>query len=737
MRQAEPIARDLVLIGGGHSHVIVLRMLGMNPVPGLQVTLISPDVQTAYSGMLPGVVAGHYDPEDIHIDLVPLCRFAGARFLQTRALDIDPESQVVRCEGRPDVSFDVLSIDIGITPSLGDVPGARENVIAVKPINHFLDKWDDFLQRALHDEVKEVGVVGAGAGGVELCLALRCGLQREFESRSQSYNVNFHLVSDGDTILPDFDARMRERFLHHCHRLGIRVHTGFRVREVDGNTLVSNEGLQIPLDEIFWVTSAASQDWLAHTGLSLDDNGFIAVRDTLQTVSHDNIFAVGDIAHVLAHPRPKAGVFAVRQGPALERNLRRVVLGQSVRPFKPQKEFLTLISTGDRYAVASRNNKSVEGKWVWRWKDWIDRRFMNRFNNLPAMGEEPRTGLMKEFDAQMQCGGCGSKVGADILNEVLRELNVGGPARDDAATWHVKADQVMLHTVDGFRAFIDDPWVFAQIAVQHALSDIYAMGARPVTVLAMVTLPYGKPSKTKALLTQLLAGALKVLDEEDVQLAGGHTGEGAELSLGFAVNGVADESALLHKQGMRPGDVLILTKPLGTGALFAADMQYKAKGRWISEALRKMCQSNRRAADCIKAAGASACTDVTGFGLAGHLNEMLEQASLEVSLNLDALPALAGSLEVIHELGITSTLHESNRSSVRNLQASAHEAHEKYELLFDPQTAGGLLASVPRANASQCVSSLQASGYPEATVIGHVAASEEARIVIKERGVQE
>lgn len=724
--QTSPIARDLVLIGGGHSHVIVLRKLGMKPVPGLQITLISPDVQTAYSGMLPGMVAGHYDSDDMHIDLVPLCRFAGARFFQTRALNIDPVTQRVECDGRPDVNYDVLSIDIGITPSLDSVPGARDNVIAVKPIGDFLGKWDHFMERALDNGVRDVGVVGAGAGGVELCLAINHRLHREFEHRGKPCDITCHLYSDQDTILPDFDKGVQQRFLRHCEQQGIRLHTNFRVREIDQQTMIATNGEQASLDEIFWVTSAASQPWLGQTGLDLDDKGFIPVRETLQTISHDNIFAVGDIANVLAHPRPKAGVFAVRQGPPLENNLRRLILGKSPRAFKPQTQFLTLISTGDRYAVASRNQRSVEGKWVWRWKDWIDRRFMNRFNHLPDMTPPDQRGLLKDFDAQMQCGGCGSKVGADVLNEVLQELQVGGPSLDDAATYTVPANQVMLHTIDGFRSFIADPYVFAQVAAQHALSDIYAMGGKPVTALALVTLPFARPPQTKAILKQLLAGALTVLREEQVQLVGGHTGEGAELSLGFAVNGTAREGELMNKTGMRDGDVLVLTRPLGTGALFAADMQHKARGQWIDEALYHMRQSSRQAADCIRAADASACTDITGFGLAGHLSEMLASAALQIHIDLDALPVLSGSQEVISRLGITSTLHEANRSSVSYLQNSGHE---KFELLFDPQTAGGLLASMPESNAAQCLASLHEAGYLQAAVIGRVEASDKPGIV--------
>ncbi|MFT5562708.1 MAG: selenide,water dikinase, partial [Litorivivens sp.] len=441
---------------------------------------------------------------------------------------------------------------------------------------------------------------------------------------------------------------------------------------------------------------------------------------------------VGDIADVTKYPRPKAGVFAVRQGPPLFGNIKRALMGQALKAFEPQATFLSLLATGDKYAVASKHGWSTEGRLVWRWKDWIDRSFMEKFLSLPVMKKPTPKGLLAEFDEQMQCGGCGSKVSADLLAEVLEELNIDTSSLDDAAIFEVPKDKVMLHTVDAFKSFVDDPYLFAQIAVNHSLSDIYAMLGKPVTALAILTLPYAKPEQSRALLTQVMAGIISRLNDEGVKLIGGHTSEGAELSIGFAVNGVIDKprtdsetedgaqkaQAPALKRGAKVGDVLILTKPIGTGTLFAADMQYKAKGQWVQSAIDMMLTSNKAAADIL--CNANACTDVTGFGLAGHLMEMLKADQLEAEITLDQLPLLDGALTTINTLGIRSTLHEANQRSVSLVEGNIE--HPAFPLLFDPQTAGGLLAAVSAEEAEELLLQLRASSCSVAAIIGRITA---------------
>jgi selenide, water dikinase len=738
MQSSQPIVKDLVLIGGGHSHVAVLKRFGMQKLPGLRITLVCRDTHTPYSGMLPGLVAGHYSFDEAHIDLGPLCRFAGARFYHDDVIGLDAENRLVQCRNRPPIPFDVASINIGSTPRT-DVPGAADVVVPVKPINRFIAHWERMAERVLaYNNGVRIGVVGAGAGGVEILLAVQYRLRQLLMERGRSdEHIAYFLFSDSAEILPGHSGKARRIFERVLRERRVQVITGDAVAQVSAGGVRTTRGEEYELDEILWVTQAGAAPWLAATGLRLDAAGFIEVNDCLQSLSHPSVFAAGDIACVVNHPRPKSGVFAVRQGRPLADNLRRALLGRGPAPFHPQRQFLSLISTGDKYAVASRNGWALEGRLMWCWKDWIDRRFMQKYNELPEMQAPKPTvvqGLadaaaIKEISAiAMRCGGCGAKVGSSVLDRALGQLRpvarpdvlIGLDAPDDAAVVEVPPGKVMIHTVDYFRAFIDDPYVFGQIAANHSLGDIFAMGGEPQSALAIVTLPFGLEAKVEDQLLQLMSGALKVLDEANTALVGGHTSEGAELGLGFAVNGFADRERLMRKGGMRPGDRLILTKPLGTGTLFAADMRLKAKGRWIDAALASMVQSNRDGASCVFAHGASACTDVTGFGLLGHLVEMTKPSQVDVELWLDALPLLDGAMETVR-LGIFSSLQPQNvrlRRAVRNVDAFAADA--RLPLIFDPQTAGGLLASVPGDRADACLDELRRIGYAHAAIVGTV-----------------
>ncbi|MFT5510010.1 MAG: selenide,water dikinase [Hyphomicrobiaceae bacterium] len=736
----QTVVKDLVLIGGGHSHVIVLKKFGMKPLPGVRLTVIARDVHTPYSGMLPGYVAGQYDFDEVHIDLRPLCQFAGARLYHDEAASLDLEAKLVVCKGRPAVPYDVLSINIGSTPCFNGIAGAEDFSTPVKPINNFIERWQLLLERVLNSPgPHRIGVVGAGAGGVELLLAVQYRLSKLLAERGKGTDsLEFHLISRSENILPNLGGNVRQRFEPILKARGVQVHTHAEAQEVSSGAITVAGGKVIELDEILWVTAAGAQPWLRECGLDVDAAGFVQVGDTLQSTSHGDVFAAGDIAAVVNHPRPKAGVFAVRQGAPLTANIRRVLVGRPAKPFLPQKALLALISTGDKYAIASKWGLSAEGRWLWTWKDWIDRRFMEKFSVLPEMNTEDTISLdpgladqatLQDISAiAMRCGGCGAKVGATVLNQALADLKpianddvlVGLEAADDAAIVQVPDGKVAVHTVDYFRAFIDDPYVFGKVAANHALSDIFAMGAEVQTALAIATVPYGLEAKVETTLREMMTGAIEVLNEAGATLVGGHTSEGPELALGFAVNGLADRDTILRKGGMAPGDVLILTKPLGTGTLFAADMQQKAKGRWVEAALASMVQSNRLAAQCVYKHGANACTDITGFGLIGHTVEMTKASSVDVEINLAALPILDGAQEMV-SLGILSSLQPANvrlRRAVRNLETVRN--HQRYPLVFDPQTSGGLLACLPAHQAQACLLALHDLGYTQAAVVGRV-----------------
>lgn len=381
-----PSARELLLVGGGHSHVTVLRDFGRRPAPSVRLTVVSREALTPYSGMLPGLVAGHYQFHESHIDLGPLARFAGARLIHDEVVRLDLGAKRAFCRANPPMDYDVLSIDIGSTPDLSEVPGAAGNVIPVKPISNFMERWERLKARVLQaGGTVKIGVVGAGAGGVELTLAVQYALNRLLEARRGGPGIEFHLFS-ATGILPTHNRRVQAKFRRVLAERAVRVHEGTPVVEVGSGWLRCEDGSRLSLDEILWVTQAGAAPWLKESGLAVDPRGFVQVADTLESLSHRGVFASGDVAAVVNHPREKAGVFAVRQGPPLTANLRRALRGEPLRPFIPQTKFLGLISTGDRYAIASRGETtslcrfgSVEGRWVWTVKDWIDRRFMAKY----------------------------------------------------------------------------------------------------------------------------------------------------------------------------------------------------------------------------------------------------------------------------------------------------------------------------------------------------------------------
>ena len=716
MRPLVPFAQDLVLVGGGHAHVHVLKRFGMRPVAGVRLTLVARDLATPYSGMLPGYVAGLYRFADCHIDLVRLARFAGARLIRTEASGLDRAGREVLCRAHPALRYDIVSLDIGSTPRLDAVPGAAEYTTAVKPIADFAARWEALLERAQREGRVRLAIVGGGAGGVELALAAQRRLAQLLDRPPEVTLV----TSDG--LLPSHNPLARRRFLRLFAQRGIRAVTDNPVVCVKPGRLIAADGTAILFDEALWVTEAVGAPWLAATGLPLDARGFLLVDETLRSPADPAVFAAGDVATMAAHPREKSGVYAVRAGPPLDDNLRRALAGRTLRRFVPQRQALALIGSGDGSAAASRGPFAAYGKSWWRLKDWIDRRWMRRYTELPEM-EAAADG--DGADA-MRCGGCAAKVPADVLTRAVARLDaatspavaIGLDSPDDAALVRFPGAPPLLQTVDFFRAMVGDPYLFGQIAANHALGDIYAMGGAPETALAIASLPPARPAIVEADLFHMLKGAAEVLEAAGAVLVGGHSAEGAELALGFAVTGRTRPGSLLRKGGLKPGDRLLLTKPLGTGVILAAEMRGRASAPVWEGAIAAMLQSAEAASACLVAHGATACTDVTGFGLLGHLREMLAASGVDARLDAEAIPALDGALGLF-AAGVASSLHAANAAELALLAADGAADAALVALLLDPQTAGGLLAGVPAVEAVSCCDELRRLGY-RATDIGVV-----------------
>jgi len=726
MRDIGTITGDLVLVGGGHAQVAVLKSLAMKPVAGLRTTLVCRDINTPYSGMLPGFVEGAWSASDIHIDLARLAQMAGARFINQPVTSIDTDRQLVQFENRPPLPFDVLSLNVGGEPDLNAIDGAADHCVPVKPIGQFRDRLEALTATG---HPRRIAVIGGGAAGCELSLALS---KRWFDATGTRPQIDIYTRSA--RLVPEMPARAARLIFGALSQAGIAVRCGQAVTGVMANELYLEDGSRQEFDVSFLVTAVAPPAWLSETGLTLDDRGFIAVRRTLQSVSHPHIFAAGDIATIMDDPRPKAGVYAVRAGPILATNLRRQLHGRRLQRWSPQKRALAILGTANGRAIGIRGTHASMSRTWWWMKKWIDRRWMAKYTRLnmapppppPVLAGLEQGGVSHTdpaFEA-MRCLGCGAKTGHETLAAALREAADSAVAQgadrrlmppdglaEDSAILPVPEGGELVQSIDSLSEIISDPFQFGRVAATHAMSDIYAANAVPVWALANITMGMARLDLQQHQLTQLMAGALLALSEAGVQLVGGHTGEGRDLGLGFAITGwregpptppVADEET-----------ALLLTKSLGTGVIMAAHMQLGAHGDWVAGAIASMVTGNATAAQRLSEYNPM-MTDVTGFGLARHALNLAERCGhAGVEIDLAALPCLDGAVTLLDK-GFRSTLHGQNRAAVR--LAGEPSSGAAMDILFDPQTSGGLLAAIPAADAAMIVERLRHDAVPAAIV---------------------
>lgn len=704
---AHPFTRDLVLIGGGHTHALVLRMWGMRPLPGTRVTVINPAPTAPYSGMLPGHVAGHYPRDALEIDLVRLARFAGARVVIGAATAIDRDARLVHVPGRPPIGYDIASIDIGITTDLPDLPGFAEHAVPAKPLDAFATAWQAFLSQ---EGPAGIAMIGGGVAGAELALAMGHALHAKGRA------TDIHLVEKG-TALSALRPAAARRLRRSLTEAGIQLRENAEVIRVTAEGVDLSDGA-IAAGFVCGAAGARPHPWLAETGL-MQDKGFLTVDPQLRT-SDPRLFAAGDCAHMGFAPRPKAGVYAVRQAPVLYHNLCAAL--RETGPFKtyrPQSDYLKLISLGGKSAMGDRLGLTFSGPWVWRWKDRIDRTFMNKFKQLPQMAPpplpHPRAAGSAELGDKVLCGGCGAKLGQGALTAAL---GCGLLPGDDAAVVEIGNVTTVLST-DHLRAMVDDPVVMTRLAAQHALGDIWAMGAHPRAVVTSVILPRQSPTLAARSLTEIMMAARDVMAEAGAEIVGGHSSQGAELTIGFTVTGIC-QGVPIRLSGARPGDSLILTKPIGSGVVMAAEMAGKARGDEVAAALVAMQASQGAASALLR--GAHAMTDVTGFGLLGHLRNICLNSGTGAEVWLEAVPVLPGALRLASE-GVRSSLYPDNRAPFPDLPDTP-----RHDLLIDPQTSGGLLAAVP-GDPAALLADLAAAGYDAACIGRMTDAAGQIRIV--------
>ncbi|MFZ9753318.1 MAG: selenide, water dikinase SelD [Cyanobium sp.] len=709
---APPPRHQLLLAGGGHSHAMVLLRWLMRPQrrpAGTLITLVSRSSTALYSGTLPALVAGLLELKDCRIDLRALCARAGVSFVRAEILGLDPEARLLWLAERPPLRFERLSLDVGAVTAAGD--GTAQ---AVKPLEPFLAWLSTLTPGAV------VRIRGGGAAAVELALALR---RRGMAPRL--------LLRGGGLRLGSAAAnRLAERLL------------------AEAAIPLERYALEEAAADLA-CTGSLAPPWLAAAGLPVDPvSGRVLTDASLEVVGHPGLFAAGDCGLIASDPRPASGVWAVRAAPLLAHNLQRSLADppRPLRTWRPQRRALQLLGDGG-WSAAGPRAVAFWGplalgpsRWLWRWKRRLDGRFLEHF----AAGGVPGP-------AAMACRGCAAKLAAAPLASALARLQrlEGGDQAaaeplDAAPIATTAAGERLLQSVDGFPALIDDPWLNARLTTLHACGDLWASGAEVCSAQALVTLPEAAAPLQEELLFQTLAGVRSVLDPLGATLVGGHTLEardGAGLALALSVNGRVAPERHWPKGPLQGGDALLLCGPLGSGVLFAAAMAGAAEPEWIDAALERMQRSQAPLVEILAAHGCRACTDVTGFGLLGHLGEMLgvrgagrsgdqgsgDQGPGIVELDGRAIPAHAGALALLDQ-GWASSLAPANGAALALLDGPVRllergdggSGQALRSLLIDPQTCGPLLAAVPAERAAAALAAVQRAGLSDAAQVGWV-----------------
>lgn len=685
----------LVLAGGGHSHALLLRRWAMHPhkrPPGL-ITLVSRSSTALYSGMVPGLIAGLYDLESAAIDLRALADQAGVALVVAEITGLDPAARRLQLEQRPDLSYEWLSLNLGAVTRQASASDSA--LVPIKPLEPALAylclKDGDTVDSGAAGS--PFRVVGSGLAAVETVLALR---QRWPQ---QPLELQVHA------------GHLHPSLRKALQRAGVQRLSSKAPSNASAGLLC---------------TGSSAPPWLARSGLPCDPaRGRVLTEATLEIVGHPHLFAAGDCAEIISDPRPASGVWAVRAASPLARNLEAAVLGQRLQPWRPQRRALQLLGgfrNGQPTAWALHGSRLIgPHPLLWRWKRAIDARFMALFQRPSAM----------QSKAAMACRGCAAKLPAEPLEQALRDA---GLARDeiqpeDAAVLPLQADErrgAVIQSVDGFPALVSDPWLNGRLTALHACSDLWACGARVLAAQAVVTLPQAPPAEQASLLAQTLAGIRSALEPQCAPLIGGHTLEARDgsaaaplsrsLQVSLSVTGQCS-NAFWRKTTLQAGDHLLLSRPLGTGVLFAAAMAGAARPAALDTALEQMATSQHPLLNTLlrltqeQPGAIHAATDITGFGLLGHLGEMLHDPSLRVNLTAASIPALPQALELLED-GHASSLAPANRNAWTLLDATEHrdaavtlllgdipstspQARALLELLVDPQTCGPLLIGVP------------------------------------------
>ena len=694
-----PITNDLVLIGGGHSHLSVLMKLSKRPINGNRITLITNEIDTPYSGMIPGYIEGIYSWRDSHIDLYRLCLKLNVRFIHAEVERVSAYEKEIYFKDRPKIKFDVLSINTGIQSNNREIKGAAKYCLSVKPIsklaNNFLNKITNF---------KSIAFIGGGAGSVELALAIK----KRFLNINQDIKIT--IITGKRGLLSTFPQKTKLTSLKTLEKFKIDIIEYKRVLEVKPKQIILSDKSMLKIDKAILSTNSMTPKWLAKSDILLTKDNYILVNKSFQT-NYKYVFASGDVIDFNNQNLKKAGVFAVRSGKPLAINIKQFILGKKLVEYKFNKNYLALIGTSKRSAIATKYNLTFNSRFFFYLKKYIDQNFIKKFSDFKIRKkftlEALKTDVLNIFVKHkekitdkndiMQCKGCAAKVPLNALKQALPKDIVS--TSEDAVS--VPGQPELYQTVDMISSIITDPFLLGKIAANHSISDMVSVNSKITSAMMILQLPLSKTEINSRDLEQVLLGANEIFKTIDCPLIGGHTmiGKDKDPIIGFSILGQKQKKIKIMKnrRKIKTKDLLILTEKIGSGLIFAGINNYLIDSYFQTDVIKQMIKGNLNFGKISNHLNILSMTDITGFGLANHLLNLIKRDNSKTGLTIypNKIPLFEGVNECLNK-DIKSSLFKSNYDIAQKDIIYKRDKSKLDNILYDPQTVGGIAFIIPQ-----------------------------------------
>ena len=679
------ITKQLVLIGGGHANVQVLKKLCNHSIRGLHTILISEHFEATYSGMTPGFIHEDFSKEEISIDLQRLCFNAGATFIRDKVIKLDSNHKELQLQNLPPVNYDLLSINIGSISNTKKINIENSSkCFFVKPINSLVKNLSK-IDQILKNKKNRVVIIGGGVASYELAFSLK-----------RRYVSFLDIIILGKKILNEknLNKKTKNNLKKIAGNLSIREYEG-EVISISDKYLTLNSGEKIDCDLSLVSTGASIETWLLESSLIKDKKGFIIVNDNLLSINEKNIFVTGDACSIENKPKPKSGVMAVRQGEILKENIFLKLTGKNLIKFKPQKNWLYLIGTYKNYALLNYFFVSFHSRWCWKLKVRIDKNFINKFKFANNLQMTKKNFELENFEnTKMYCQGCGSKVSKNTLINYIKKTSENIYLKDSSIV-NNKSLQI-LQTIDHIKLYSSlNPFDFGIISYLHSQNDILAAGGEVKSLSVSLSVPFSENSVEKFYLEYFMEGIKFEADKSGCIISSGHSYQSQEPGITLTLNGEIKSN--VSKNSAKKGDLIYLSKPLGTGYLIAA---YFNNSEMLSigdfkKILNNLKKENFFAVNSAIDSGSQTMTDISGFGLSSHLIDICLSSNLSSELTLSHEILINSNIELLKMF--QSTGFENNYESSKEY-IKISENHPLKNILFDPQTNGPMLISISKQN---------------------------------------